>query len=163
MKAMQLDPSMKSRKRMRSALRAMAGQKKNAVLAADAMEVWFLTDDPEARAALVNAAVSEDLARRKAVRPVIARYKLHDEINWIASYNYDLQQEADCEDRKEVVARLRALDDPRAIPALQRAIARKGTQGKYANRSINGCLIDDAKAAIGYLQGLKKAEPKSKP
>jgi hypothetical protein len=162
MKAMQLDPEMKTRKRMRSALRAMAAQK-NSALAATAMEVWFLTDDAEARTALVNAVVSERMDRRKAVRPLITRYKLHDEVNWIASYNYDLQQEPECEARKEVVARLRALDDPRAIEPLQRAIARKGTQGKYANRPINGCLIDDAKAAIGYLQGLKKAEPKPKP
>jgi len=91
----------------------------------------------------------------------VRRLDLHDDVNWIASYNYDLQQELDCEDRKAVVARLRALDDPRAIPALQQAIARKGTQGKYATRQINACLIDDAKAAIGYLQGLKQAEPKA--
>ena len=162
LRAMQLDPGMKKRKRMRSALRAMAAQKDGG-LAATAMEVWFLTDDPEARTALVKAAESEDMARRKAVRPVIARYKLHDEVNWIASYNYDLQQEPECEDRKEVVARLRALDDPRAVPALQRAITRKGTQGKYANRPINGCLVDDAKAAVGYLKGLEKAEPKKAP
>jgi hypothetical protein len=124
------------------------------------MEVWFQTGDEEARAALVNAAISEDMARRKAVRPVITRHDLHRDVNWIASYNYDLQQEPECEDRKAVVVRLRALDDPRAIPALQQAIARKGTQGKYANKPINGCLIDDAKAAIGYLEGLKQGEPK---
>jgi hypothetical protein len=140
----------------------MAAQKDGG-LAATAMEVWFLTDDPEARTALVKAAESEDMARRKAVRPVIARYKLHDEVNWIASYNYDLQQEPECADRKEVVVRLRTLEDPRAIPALQRAIARKGTQGKYANRPINQCLIDDAKGAISYLEGLKKGEPQPAP
>jgi len=160
LKAMQLDPAMKTRKRMRTALRTMAALEKNAAVAAAAMEVWFQTGDSEARTALVNAVVSEDMARRKAVRPVITRYNLHNEVNWIASYNYDLQQELECEDRKGVVARLRALDDPRAIPALQQAIARKGTQGKYANRPINGCLIDDAKAAIGYLGGLKQGEPK---
>jgi serine/threonine-protein kinase len=157
--AMQLDPALKRRKRMRTALRTMAALEKNAVFAAAAMEVWFLSGDPEARTALVNATVSEDMPRRKAVRPVITRYGLHDEVNWIASYNYDLQQETECEDRKGVVARLRALDDPRAIPALQQAIVKKG-QGRFANRLINGCLIDDAKAAIGYLQGLKKGDPK---
>ena len=161
LKAMQLDPAMKTRKRMRTALRTMAALEKNAAVAAAAMEVWFQTGDSEARTALVNAVVSEDMARRKAVRPVITRYNLHNEVNWIASYNYDLQQELECEDRKGVVARLRALDDPRAIPALQQAIARKGTQGRYANKPINGCLVDDAKAAVGYLQGLKKSEPKA--
>jgi serine/threonine protein kinase len=161
LKAMQLDPAMKTRKRMRTALRTMAALEKNAAVAAAAMEVWFQTGDSEARTALIKAVVSEDMARRKAVRPVITRYNLHNEVNWIASYNYDLQQEVECEDRKEVVARLRALDDPRAIPALQQAIARKGTQGKYANKPINGCLADDAKAAVGYLLGLKKGEPKA--
>ena len=62
---------------------------------------------------------------------------------------------------EDSVRQLAALDDPRAIPALQQAIARKGTQGRYANKPINGCLVDDAKAAVGYLQGLKKSEPKA--
>jgi serine/threonine protein kinase/tetratricopeptide (TPR) repeat protein len=160
LKAMQLDPALKTRKRMRTALRTMAALEKDPLVVATAMEVWFQTGDEEARSALVKAAVSEDMARRKAVRPVIARYELHGEVNWIASYYYDLQQEPECEDRKAVVARIRALDDPRAIPALQQAIVRKGTLGRYANRPINGCLVDDAKAAIGYLEGLKQGEPK---
>ncbi len=161
--AIQLEPAFKTRKRMRSGLRSMAAFEKNAVHAIAALEVWFLTEDPEARDALIKVVESEDMARRKAARPVIKRYGLHEQVNWIASYNYDLQQELECEDRKPVVALIRALDDPAAIPALQRAIARKGTQGKWAGRSVNTCLIDDAKAAIGYLQGLKKAEPKPKP
>lgn len=159
-KAMQLDPDLKTRKRMRSALRAMAEVEKDPILKVAAMEVWFQTGDPDAKAALVDAVVSETMTIRKAVRPVIQRYKLHNDVNWIASYNYDLQQEVDCESRKPAVALLRALDDPRAIPALQQAIARKGTQGRYLNKPINGCLVDDAKAAIAYLEALKKGEPK---
>lgn len=103
------------------------------------------------------------MERRKAVRPFIDKFNLRNQVNWIASYGYDLQQEQECADRKEVVVRLRTLEDPRAIPALQRAIARKGTQGKYANLPINQCLIDDAKAAISYLEGLKKGEPQPAP
>ena len=160
LKAMQLDPDLKTRKRMRAALSAMAGLEKDPVLRAAALEVWFQTGDPDAKTALVAAVVDESMARRKAVRPVIERHKLHEDVNWIASYNYDLQQEPDCESRKPAVAMLRALDDPRAIPALQQAIARKGNQGRYANRPINGCLVDDAQAAIAYLEGLKKREPK---
>jgi tetratricopeptide (TPR) repeat protein len=162
-RAIQLEPAFKVRKRMRSGLRAMAALEKSAVLAVAALEVWFLTDDPEARQALVKAVESEDMARRKAVRPVITRHGLHDKVNWIASFNYDLQQEIECDDRRKAVVQLRALDDPRAIPALQRAIARKITQGKLANRPFNTCLVDDAKAAIGYLEGLKKGEPKTPP
>ncbi|HWO19693.1 MAG TPA: protein kinase [Kofleriaceae bacterium] len=162
-KAMQLDPALRTRKRMRTALRTMAALEKDPVLAIAAMQVWVQSGDEEARRALIKAAESEDMPRRKAARPVLTRLNLHREVNWIASYNYDLQQEPECEDRKPVVARLRALEDPRAIPALQQAIARKGTQGKYANKPINGCLVDDAKAAIGYLEGLKKGEPAKAP
>jgi len=60
-----------------------------------------------------------------------------------------------------VVAKLRALDDPRAITPLEQAIARKGTTGRYANKPINGCLIDDAKAAIGYLKTRQKSGSKA--
>jgi tetratricopeptide (TPR) repeat protein len=162
-RAIQLEPAFKTRKRMRSGLRSMAAYEKDAVLAVAALEVWFLTDDPEARDALIKAVESEDMTRRKAARPVVTRYGLHEKVNWIKSYNYDLQQEVECEDRKLVVARRRALVAPAAIPALERAIAKKGTQGKYTTKSVNACLIDDAKAAIGYLQGLKKGEPKPKP
>ena len=157
LKALQLDPELKTRKKMRSALRTMARLEKEAILAAAAMEVWLQTGDPEAKTALVDAAVSENTARRKAVRPVIQRYKLHNDVNWIASYNYDLQQDPDCEGRKQAVALLRALNDPRAIPALQRAIGRKVPQGR---KPYSTCLIDDARAAIGYLEGLQKSPPK---
>jgi serine/threonine protein kinase/tetratricopeptide (TPR) repeat protein len=162
-KAMQLDPALKTSKRMRTALRTMAALEKDAVLAVDAMNAWYRSGDEEARQALINAAQSEDMARRKAARVIVTQYNLHNEVNWVTSYSYDLQQEQLCEDRKAVVARLRSLDDPSAIPALQRAIARKGTQGKYTTKSSNSCLIDDAKAAIGYLEGLKKAEPPKAP
>ena len=47
---------------------------------------------------------------------------------------------------------MRALGDPRAIPALQEAIARKGKRAKA--KSPNACLAEDALSAIAFLEGL---------
>jgi serine/threonine-protein kinase len=156
LRAMQLDPTLRTHRKMRLKLRSLAQDVRRPVLAAAAMEVWLHTGDPDARAALLGAAIAEDLALRKSVRPVIQRHGLHREANWIASYGYDLQQEPDCEARRAVIPLLRALDDPRAIPALQQAIVRKGTQGRYATRPVNACLVEDARAAITYLDGLRR-------
>ncbi|MGN6107633.1 MAG: protein kinase domain-containing protein [Kofleriaceae bacterium] len=149
-KAMQLDSSLESNKKLRSALRTMAALDKQPLIAAAAYDVWLRTSDEEARTTLLKTAVSENLARRKAVRPVIARHELHAKVDWVVSYALDLQQEPDCDARREAVARLRSLDDPRAIPALQRVIPRKG------QRTRNACLLDDANAAIAYLKALSK-------
>ena len=56
-----------------------------------------------------------------------------------------------------MIANLRALDDKAAIPALKRARYRTG-QGKWKGKNINVCLVKDAKAAIAYLEKLKKAK-----
>jgi hypothetical protein len=58
-----------------------------------------------------------------------------------------------CPRRKEAVAKLRALGDARAVPALKKALVRKG-KGKWRKKNVNDCLIADAKAALVYLTGL---------
>ncbi len=63
--------------------------------------------------------------------------------------------------RKTAVARLRALNDPRAVSALERALVRKIKSGPMRNKPYSGCLLDDAKAAIGYLKGLPPKQQKS--
>ena len=84
------------------------------------------------------------------------RYQLGDKLDRIKAYTLDLQEEPSCEKRAEAVAKLRGMGDPRAIPALERAIVKKGTSGAMKGKLINGCLIDDAKQAIGSLRGLEK-------
>jgi hypothetical protein len=69
-----------------------------------------------------------------------------DRINWARSLGLDLEQEKPCEARRKVVARLRALSDPRAIPDLRKA----------ASRRHNGCLRQDANEAIKYLESLRQ-------
>ncbi len=152
-RALELDRGLGADVKLRASLRAMAGDKAPDVLAA-AFELWVATADPEARRLLEKAAVSEDAARRHAVRPVIETRGLADGVEWWLAYAQDLEQEPSCELRKEAVARLRALEDLRAVPALERALVRKHKSGALRGKPFNGCLLDDAKAAIGYLRSL---------
>ncbi|MDB4955180.1 MAG: serine/threonine protein kinase with repeat [Myxococcales bacterium] len=154
-KALQLDPSLAVDKTVLANVRQMATDADPDVVT-NAFDVWVgFTRDPEAKKALKNAAIAQDLNRRRAARPVVERYKLGDAIEWLDVYSLDLQQEATCENRKEAVAHLRALNDPRAIEPLERALARKGTSPAMRNKAFSPCLTEDAKAAIAVLKKLK--------
>jgi hypothetical protein len=83
-------------------------------------------------------------------------YKLGTPLHRIQAYTLDLQDEPTCERRAEAVAKLRAIGDPRAIPALERAVKLRGKQGNMRGKLLNACLIEDATQAIGYLRGLQK-------
>ena len=146
-RALQLEPTLASNGTFRANLRAMAADK-NPDVVTNAFDVWLgRTDDLEGRDALIKAAVSQNLDRRHAVRPVIDRYKLADSIDWLTSYSLDLDQELTCAKRREAVVHLRALNTPKAVPALDRAVVKR-------NKTRNACLIDDANSAIGALKGL---------
>ncbi|MEO8553210.1 MAG: serine/threonine-protein kinase [Kofleriaceae bacterium] len=146
-RALQLEPTLAANATFRANLRAMAADK-NPDVVTNAFDVWLgRTDDLEGRDALIKAAVSQNLDRRHAVRPVIDRYKLADSIDWLTSYSLDLDQEITCAKRREAVVHLRALNTPKAVPALDRAVVKR-------NKTRNACLIDDATAAIGALKGL---------
>jgi len=146
-RALQLSPSLASNATFIANLHAMAADK-NPDVVTNAFDVWLgRTDDLEARDAVLKAAVSQDLNRRHAVRPVIDRYKLADSVDWLTAYSLDLEQEVTCAKRREAVMHLRALNTPKAVGALERAVVKKQ---KYRN----SCLLDDANAAIGALKAL---------
>ncbi len=153
-KALQLDPTLTTSARMRAALRTMCGVTKDPMILTAAFRLWMQTGDPEAPKALQNAAVSEDRERRAAVVSVIDEFHQVDSIEWWIAYSYDLEQGATCEDRRPAVAKLRALGDKRGIEPLQRALERRGKYGATKNKLINGCLAEEAKAAVGYLKSL---------
>ena len=154
--ALKLDPRLETKATLRANLRAMAADK-SLVVVAEAFRIWAgRTQDPEARELLLKAAISQDLARRHGVRPVIEETKLIDEVDWLVAYSFDLDQEPTCEQRREAVAKLRALKDPRAVQPLERAVVRKHKTGAQRGKSFNPCLLDDAKAAIGFLRSLSK-------
>jgi len=155
--ALRLQPDLEANEKLRAALRTMAGSRQDYPMVAQAFDLWVgRTTDPEAIKLLLLAAVHDDIERRKAVRPVIERRKLGDHVDWLAAYSLDLEQDTPCEARREAVSKLRALGDARAVEALERAKAKLGKSGAYRGKRINGCLIEDATAAIGYLRGLPK-------
>ncbi|MBS1120667.1 MAG: serine/threonine protein kinase with repeat [Deltaproteobacteria bacterium] len=152
-RALTLQPEIENDDEMRKNLRTMAADDDGTVVAT-AFDLWIRTADPEAKQALLNAAVSDKLPRRRAVVPVIEHHQLDGSVEWWRAYSLDLQQEPACPLRKEAVGKLRALGDPRAITALEQAVerrARGAPKGRY-----NWCLLDDAKAAIGALSALPK-------
>ncbi|MGE0871167.1 MAG: protein kinase [Kofleriaceae bacterium] len=154
-RALELAPNLEADQTLRANLRAMAADPQPEIVTA-AFDLWVgSTKDDKASPLLLKAAVAEDLARRRAARPVVERLELVDRVDWLLAYSYDLEQEATCELRKEAVAKLRALNDRRAVAALERAMIRKGT-GAMRKQLFSPCLVDDAKAAIGYLRGLPK-------
>jgi serine/threonine protein kinase len=156
-RALVLDPDLEADDKLRAALRTMAGSTQDTAVVARAFDLWVgRTDDPEARKLLLISAVHDDLARRKAVRPVIERHGLGGSVDWLKAYSLDLQQEPTCEARREAVAKLRALGDVRAVGALERAMVKTSKSTAFRGRKINDCLADDASAAIGYLRELSR-------
>jgi serine/threonine protein kinase len=152
--ALELDPKLEADPQLRAGLRAMAADADVRVVAV-AFELWVSrTADTEAKPLLLKAAIAENLARRHAVKPVVERLQLMADVDWLVAYSLDLEQEPTCELRQEAVAKLRALNDVRAVPALERAVVRKIKTGTLRGKSFSPCLVDDAKAAIGYLRGL---------
>jgi len=155
--ALQLQPDLETNEKLRAALRTMAGGRQDYAIVAQAFDLWVArTTDPDAKKLLLLSAVHDDITRRKAVRPVIERRKLGDAVDWLKAYSLDLEQDTPCEARREAVSKLRALGDVRAVEALERAMVKLGKSGSYRGKKINGCLIEDAKAAIGYLRGLSQ-------
>ncbi|MEO8844583.1 MAG: protein kinase [Kofleriaceae bacterium] len=147
-RALQLNPALAANATFIANLHAMAADK-NPDVVTNSFDLWLgRTDDLEGRDALIKAAVSQNLDRRHAVRPVIDRYKLGDSIDWLTAYSLDLDQEVTCGKRREAVMHLRALNTTKAIGALERAVVKKQ---KYRN----ACLIDDATSAIGALKALE--------
>jgi serine/threonine protein kinase len=155
--ALSLAPDLESDKKLRASLRSMAADKDPETVA-KVFDLWVgHTKDPDARPAIANAAVSQSWDRRHAVAPVIEKYGLGNKDQWLKAYTLDLEEGETCEKRKEAVAKLRALSDPRAIEPLERAVAKKiKSGGPMRGKPYSACLIDDANAAIGYLRGLKK-------
>jgi serine/threonine-protein kinase len=154
--ALSLAPDLEGDKKLRASLRAMAADKDPDVVA-KVFDLWVgHTKDPDAKPALLNAAVSQSYERRHAVSPVIDKYGLGDRDQLLKAYTLDLEEGDTCDKKKEAVAKLRALADPRAIEPLERAVAKKIPKGSMRGKPINACLIEDANAAIGYLRGLKK-------
>lgn len=102
--------------------------------------------------AVLNAAVSNQASNRQYAREFAKRHGFQDEIDNLQVFILDLQQGTSCQARRDTVARLRALRDPRAIPALRKARYRTKKRSK---RNINKCLRREADDAIAFLKALQ--------
>ena len=112
--------------------------------------------DSDAEEQLVSLASSEEiLFRRQHAVTVAEDVGLGDQIDRLGSYLLDLEQGETCFNRKDAVAKLRALGDKKAIPALDSAQKRIRTEGLLKKKvNANACLRTDAAEAILYLQSL---------
>jgi|JI10StandDraft_1071094.scaffolds.fasta_scaffold99108_3 tetratricopeptide (TPR) repeat protein len=153
-RALELDPTVARDPELRANVSAIAADTDAATAVAALVFQRELLDDSGAVTRLIAWASGEDPARRAAAIPAVTKLGVADQVDWLLSYQRDLEQGELCAQRKPAVAKLRALGDRAAIPALEKALVRLGTVGKWKGKNVNACLVDDAKAAITYLQDL---------
>jgi serine/threonine protein kinase len=158
-KAVLLEPSLAKDELMRTNLDLMLDKKAPGVVddAVDFMGMLVReVGDGEAEDRLVRMASSDDVLRtRQRAVTVAEEVGLGDQIDRFGSYLLDLEQGESCAARKDAVAKLRALGDKKAIPALESAQKRIRTEGLLKKKvNANACLRTDAAEAILYLQSL---------
>jgi eukaryotic-like serine/threonine-protein kinase len=116
----------------------------------------FAPDDEsrqEVKERLLELAVRRNNEVRQKAFAAAVDLGFGDEIDRLASFRQELENGRTCPDRREAVAKLRALGDRRAVPALQQA---------RRQRRKNKCLLRHAGDAIRYLSSLP-AEPAETP
>ena len=157
-RALELAPALERDGALRANLATISNDTDMAAAMAAYELLVTMTTDPDARPRLLAAAAGEHADRRRAAGLLVERLGLGEGVDWYTAYLHDLEQGSTCEERKEAVAKLRALGDPRAIPALEAALVRKGKLGKWRGKPINRCLAPAARAAIQYLANLSTAD-----
>ena len=152
--AVALDPSVIADQRVRDNLRLMIDDD-GAVLVDAARLLAREGKDPEARRRLVELAAHKDRAVRKKAFATAEELGLGGEIDRLASFLLDLEQEPTCKARRDAVTRLRALGDPRAVVPLRAALDRPGfiKKGRRKKRiNENACLRRHADDTIRALE-----------
>jgi len=158
-KAILLEPKLSNDELMRTNLDLMLDKKAPGVVddALDFMGTLVReVDDGDAADRLVTLASSDEFLRRRQHAVIVAEeVGLGDQIDRLGSYLLDLEQGETCLHRKDAVAKLRALGDKKAIPALEAAQKRIRTEGLLKKKvNANACLRTDAAEAILYLESL---------
>jgi tetratricopeptide (TPR) repeat protein len=155
--ALRLSPGLERDATLRANL-ATISDDKDLTNATGAFELMLnKTSVPGAADKLLAAAAAPDPERRAAIAPLVERLGLADKVDRLKIALLDLEDASGCENRREAVARLRAIGDPRAIAPLEAAAVRKGKSGQYKGKPINACLADEALAAVQYLRMLSGA------
>ncbi len=101
-----------------------------------------------------RAAEADTPAERQSAFDRLVALGHRDKVPWVPMLARDLQELPTCDARREVVAKIRKVSNPDALPYLERAI----------QRDDNTCLIEDARAAMAEMSGdgapKKKAPPR---
>ncbi len=153
-RALELDGSRGRDEQLRANLRVIAGDTDVDAVTAALGLLAGKAGDRSAHQRIIELASGPERTLRKPAAALAEKLGLGAEVDWLKSYLLDLEQGEVCAQRKEAVTKLRALGDARAIPALERALLRKGKVGKWNGKNVNECLVGDARAAIAYLHGL---------
>ena len=158
-RAIALEQSLSRDKLLRTNLDLMLGKTDHRVIDAALDLLGALVreaNDGDAEEQLVRMASSDkNLHTRQRAMAVADEAGLGDQIERFNSYMLDLKQGNRCPDRKDAVAKLRALGDKRAIPALRQAQSRTRTEGLFKRKTnANSCLRTDAEEAVQYLESL---------
>ena len=115
--------------------------------------------DTEQNATILARTIDEKSMKwRHVALPVAEELGLGDMVDRRRLYELDLEQGPRCAQRKKAVAKLRALGDPTAIPALEKARLKRGKRGKWRRRNLNKCLVPDVDNAVQYLKTLAADE-----
>jgi serine/threonine protein kinase len=146
-KALELEARLEADTKLRTNLRLMIDDQGSVVSVDAAALMYEQLGDQQVADRIVSWASEAQVpqVRHRAVE-VAEALAMGDRIDWARSLILDLLQEKSCDARRKVVARLRALGDPRAIPELRKA----------ALRRRNNCLEQDAKEAVQYLESLAR-------
>jgi serine/threonine-protein kinase len=158
-KAVLLEPKLAKDALMRTNIGLMLDKKAPGVVdaALDFMGTLVTeAGDGEAEETLVRLASSSPVLRtRQHAMAVAEEVGVGGRIDRLGSYLLDLEQGETCTDRKDAVAKLRALGDTRAIPSLSKAKERIQTEGLLRRKTnVNACLRADVVEAIRYLESL---------
>jgi hypothetical protein len=158
-KAVSLEPRLARNRLMRTNVELMLEQKDPRVVdaALDFLGTLAATGDAAAADQLVDLASSSKVPRRRHTALAVAdEAGLGDRVDRLGSYVLDLRQGETCRHRKATVAKLRALGNKRAIPALRKARKRIRSEGGSKKKKVNtnACLSADAAEAIRHLQSL---------
>jgi serine/threonine protein kinase len=158
-KAVLLEPKLAKDELMRTNLQLMLDKKAPGVVDAALDFMGTLVrevGDGDAEDQLVSISSSAEVLRRRQHAVAVADdVGLGAQINRLGSYLLDLEQGETCLDRRDAVAKLRALGDKTAMPALEAAQNRIRTEGLLKKKvNTNACLRTAAAEAILYLQSL---------
>ena len=106
-------------------------------------------------ALVTKAAEGDTVSERQSAFDRLVAFGYVDRVPWVPMLGKDLAQLPTCEERRETLAKLRKVNDPKALPYIEEA----------ATRADNGCLADDAADALAALRGggARPRRPRRKP